>query len=495
MKRVAERIGIPEKEFVAYVADAKGVDDSILMAVVATELRKELIRRIKESILDPEALFSKKDYERYLFGDDPLKILIASLCRDYELVDDSMILEELESLRALEGIIPCVVTTNYDLFLEKEVFRRFEVYSRVSDYYYSDSEGIGEIYKIHGTALKPATLVVTEQDYDNFNKISKIVTSKILSVLCDYPMVIMGYSMKDANVAGIIHDLMSSLDDEKLREVENNIVYVEYDETEMGIIRKSRIFPYGEKTIAITAISTGNFKRIFDEIADMTPSMSPLEIRKARQMVKEIVLSADGGGDVVLLGFDSLNQIPADKIVIAFADKDSMKKLSGGLNFYTSDQMVNDILNDCERHSPTDVINYFNASPNRMTQDEYWPIFHFTRRAGMGKSDFSPKLVNFFEYKRNQFEKKLLHIGNRNLIKTANVSNLKDLETLLFENPGKFYRSDVIFYYYSTGLINEGEAKSLLKQYLSKRSIPSGEKSAIRCAVTYLSFKKYLEEE
>lgn len=126
-------------------------------------------------------------------------------------------------------IIPCVITTNYDSILEHDIFEdRFKVYSRVSDYYLSGSQGIGEIFKIHGTCEDPATMILNQDDYIHLDNESKIVTAKILSVLCDYPMLIMGYSLEDADIKGILDDLISSLDDEKLREVEKNIIYVGY---------------------------------------------------------------------------------------------------------------------------------------------------------------------------------------------------------------------------------------------------------------------------
>ena len=64
---------------------------------------------------------------------------------------------------------------------------------------------------------------MTEEDYERFNKRASIVSAKILSILCDYPMIILGYSIEDDDVKGILSDLMSSLDDDKLRELERNI--------------------------------------------------------------------------------------------------------------------------------------------------------------------------------------------------------------------------------------------------------------------------------
>lgn len=492
MGSLAKRIGVTEKQFIAYLADAKdNAGNNPEMPFVASELKKKLINGIKNGSINPDDIFCGEESKQYLDLIDPIKILAASFFQECEIVSDPMLLEEIESLKKLDQVVPCIVTTNYDIFLEKHIFIRFKVYSSVSDYYYSDSEGIGEIYKIHGTASKPSTMILTQQDYDELKKNSKIVTSKILSALCDYPMVILGYSMEDDDVKGIINDLISSLDKDKLQEVEKNIVYVEYMPGQNEVVRKNRIFPYDDKTMTISTIGTDDFKRIFDELGNIVPSMSPLAVRKARKMVKEIVLSESGANNVALIGVDRIDDVSKDKLVIAFADRETIQRMKKtDLNFYSNRQMIDDIINDNYRYSPTEVMDFFDADKNRLNTNEYFPVFHFVRLAHITKDKFSVKLNLFFERKKMQFEDQLKTIGSRNYIKEANVKNIDDLKNLLYNHPGRFYRSDVIFYYYATDLITEKEAKELLRA-LSAKGLRSEENTAFRRAVTYLAFKEF----
>ena len=489
LRSVAERIGVPNKTFIAYLADAKNSNGKTDLAEVASELRKKLIEDIKNESIDPDELFDEEEKKLYYAAVDPIKILVSSLCQLNKIRDGEKTSIELESFKKLDKVVPCVVTTNYDLFLERSIFSTFKVYSNVSDYYYSDSEGIGEIFKIHGTVSKPSTMVVTQEDYEELRKKSKLVTAKILSALCDYPLVILGYSMDDEDVKEIINDLIYSLSEDKLQEVEKNIIYVEYVEDEDGFRKKNRVFPFENKTMTISTIGTDNFKMIFDELSNMTPTMSPLAIRKARQMVKEIVLSEDGANGVSLIGVDRIDDISTDKLVIAFADRDTIQRMKSNLNFYSNNQMIEDILNDKFRYSPEDVVNFFDRDKNRLSSNEYFPVFHFARLTGIKKEDFSPKLKSFYETKKWQFDQNLKRIGNLNLVKSANIVNIADLQRLM-GSFGDFYRSDIIFYYYGEGVINEEEAKMLLKKLWATK-IRDGEFTSFRRAITYLAFKYY----
>ena len=100
-------------------------------------------------------------------------------------------------------------------------------------------------------------------------------------------------------------------------------------------------------------------------------------------------------------------------------------------------------------------------------------------------------MKKFYERKKEQFQKKLENVGSTKTIKNADIKTVEDLRELLFDHPGYFYRSDVIFYYYENDIIDEEIARSLLKD-IQSAGIRHGEKSAFRGAVTYLSFKKYL---
>ena len=200
LKRIGHRIGLSDTDLVPIKNDAeRHCGDIGLMPRYATELQLELDSRLRSHTLKIEDILNKAEMIYYHQRKaDAVKIIAASECSKLTIDVNSSLHEEIECLKKLPDVVPCVITTNYDTIIEKDLFdNRFKTYSRVSDYYLSGAQGIGEVYKIHGTCTDPSTIVLNYDDYKWFRDKAHIVSAKILSILCDYPMVIMGYSAED----------------------------------------------------------------------------------------------------------------------------------------------------------------------------------------------------------------------------------------------------------------------------------------------------------
>ncbi|WP_400210742.1 SIR2 family protein [Candidatus Methanarcanum hacksteinii] len=196
LKALATRMGMSNGDFLAYESGAKlefnknKISDGLTthLPYLCYDLEKYLIDSFKNKTLNASEFFTEEEYKQYEEGMDSLKILAASEVQNYKLRTDDKCLGEIELFRKIANVIPCVITTNYDDFLEKEIFQgKFAVYSDVSDYYDPESQGIGEIYKIHGTANNPNSMILNVEDYKSFEK-------KICYCVCEYYVSIMRLS-------------------------------------------------------------------------------------------------------------------------------------------------------------------------------------------------------------------------------------------------------------------------------------------------------------
>jgi len=109
-------------------------------------------------------------------------------------------------LSSLQAIRPhAVVTTNYDRFLER-LFPEYEpvIGQRILC---ADSAFIGEIFKIHGCVSEPKTLVLTEEDYQEFSARKKYLSAKLLTFFLEHPVLFAGYSAEDPNIRAILSDI------------------------------------------------------------------------------------------------------------------------------------------------------------------------------------------------------------------------------------------------------------------------------------------------
>ncbi len=122
--------------------------------------------------------------------------------------------KEIEMLKTLcAKSISGIVTTNYDTFLDK--LTNFTCYIGQTELLTSTTQGIAEIYKIHGCVSKPDTLVFDEFDYQNFVDKMKYLSAKLLTIFLEYPVIFLGYSITDTNIRSIFDAILDCLDDGK----------------------------------------------------------------------------------------------------------------------------------------------------------------------------------------------------------------------------------------------------------------------------------------
>lgn len=129
-------------------------------------------------------------------------------------------------IQALQEIRPhSIITTNFDQLLElifpdhtpvigQEALRGLPF-------------AVGELFKIHGCTSEPSSLVLTEEDYAEFETKKKFIAAKLLTLFNEHPLLICGYSASDPNIQALLADI-----DEALAlpgTLIPNIYIVEYD--------------------------------------------------------------------------------------------------------------------------------------------------------------------------------------------------------------------------------------------------------------------------
>ena len=211
---VAAKFGVDKDRYMAVrmgvikdMGDPSSSGDDIAMRM-ASKLSRILVKGIEDGEIIASDILDEKSLEQYRHGVDPLKLLVCSSLGRIEFKTDMK--DELDCFRELRYSVPSIVTTNYDNVLETLFNNEFKVFNEIDEYYGPDEMGIGEIYKIHGTVGSPNSIVLMKEDYDSFQSRYPIVSSKIISLMCESPLLIMGYSMEDRIIREIIGSMFSS---------------------------------------------------------------------------------------------------------------------------------------------------------------------------------------------------------------------------------------------------------------------------------------------
>ena len=98
--------------------------------------------------------------------------------------------KEKELFQNLKNKVSAVITTNYDQFLEKEIFNNdYTVFRHQYELFSADSYNSAEIYKIHGCVTDADSIIITEKDYKEFTDSRKLVIAKMLTLFSESPIV------------------------------------------------------------------------------------------------------------------------------------------------------------------------------------------------------------------------------------------------------------------------------------------------------------------
>lgn len=102
-----------------------------------------------------------------------------------------------------------IYTTNFDMLVEKAYEghkKPLRVFRSNFDFGGTDTGGPSSLYKLHGcismdrSTGSQASIITTQDDYEDFSKYRDCLWSKISSALCENHLVILGYSMGDEHV-------------------------------------------------------------------------------------------------------------------------------------------------------------------------------------------------------------------------------------------------------------------------------------------------------
>lgn len=261
--------------------------------------------------------FRNQNKDQIQSGCSALKLAISEYMKNLDMDIDN---DEIKMLKNIsKNNISGIITTNYDLFLEN-LFEHFKVYVGQEELIFSDIYQIGEIYKIHGSANNPETLVLTSEDYQKFEETEQYLIAKILTIFLEYPIIFLGYSISDRNILNILKSITKSLSQEKLDFLKERFIFVEYSDTVEEISSFSQAFENGKK-ISMLQIKTNNFLEVYKAIKKQKALYSPKVLRQLREDIYNLAVDyskteASRQNHIVATGIQGLDILPDDKQII-----------------------------------------------------------------------------------------------------------------------------------------------------------------------------------
>lgn len=467
--------------------------ESKVNPLLASKLRELMIQGISTGSLNRLSFPEVSDDEwKQMEEKDPFKVFVSCLIRRTEPVLTDDMRAELDSFRKLSEKIPAVITTNYDDFLEKEIFNDFAIIDSPDDFYFSDSVGYGEIMKIHGTVDRPESLIITYEDYQKLSEEYNVIISRISGIMCNSPIIFIGYSLSDEEVYNVIHGIVTSLKQTNLDTVRGHLIKVNVDPGLAKATWNPESVEIDWKRFEVTQLNLPNLGILFDYLDRFTPVATPREIRRYRSMIRDIVLSSGSGTNkIAVVDEDSICDPSCNRVAVMFGSMNTIGSFLKGIKGYDIlDSLTDVLLNErCILHTSVGFFRTWLLNPYVCKSGAFVPVFLYLNYYGLNHESLESDARSFVEDMIIKMESKIEAIAP----KCSEVTTSEGIDSFLDNTTKSFHRCEALSYYYSKGVIDYEECRQRLCMMYSgfrdkgSRAMPTD----LRFAITYLDYKPY----
>lgn len=350
---------------------------------IATELEIEFDESLKNDRNGKFKSVNDEFYENVKKGVNisRFKLFITDLLSNYEIKEEKK--SEITELQKVRKNIGSVITTNYDSFIEDI----FEFKSLIGNEILL-SNPYGSAYKIHGCVKSPEKIIITDNDYKNFEEKYELIRAQLLSLFIHNPIIFLGYNLGDKNIKSILKTIFTYVDttSETAEKIRSNFLLVEYEENSPNLdVVEHDIDIDGMATIRINKIKTDNFTEIYRHLGTLSLPVSAMDIRKVQNVVKEIY----AGGNIKVSITEDIESLRNGEKVLAIGSLKTIK-----YEYHTAEEMMVNYFKIIEEsnHQLLKLIE-----KHRLQSNQFFPIFGF--------ANVQPEINNLERLKSIQLNK------------------------------------------------------------------------------------------
>lgn len=273
-------------------------------------------------------------------------------------------LENEEVIQLKKTSPSAIITTNYDEMLEEIFGDEYTTHVGQTSLLTSIVDGVGDIYKIHGSVKEPNSIVITKDDYDRFFNKDIYLNAKILTLFLEYPIVFLGYSISDRNVKSILTTIVKMLPYEKVEELKSRIWFIKRAENEVDIEGVERIQLDDGLYIDIKSYELNNYGDFYKAINDTSIKKLPIRFLKyLKNNVYELVASQEYNPrliDVNINDIEGIKNFNEGNNFVGLTFSTNEKKV-----FSSVSEIINAFIEGDNSYDPISVLGVVNEIYNK----------------------------------------------------------------------------------------------------------------------------------
>lgn len=310
--------------------------------VLATDIESQFNNRYySEDGFDMKVFSDEENTEIIDKHYNPFKYLVAKQTSQMKIDENLQTYSEISCLVRNQNKFAGIITTNYDEVLEN-VFKEFSVLIGQDSLLLANSLNIFEIFKIHGCCSKPDSIVLTEKDYEKFDKKLKYLSAKLLTIFVEHPIIFIGYGLGDVNIRNIFSEIAECLTPEQLEKIKDNFIFISPAFGKEETYNRNTL-TWGNHSVVINEFVLEDYGIVYQSLAQIQSSMPIKLARKLQDMVCKYVYSAEVQNNI-LFGDINSPDIDDEKAAVYFGRADTVTQI--GFSYFGIDEILEDVLFD-----------------------------------------------------------------------------------------------------------------------------------------------------
>lgn len=325
----------------------------------------------------------------------PLRLAISSYIKQ-KIQINSEFQEEIELLKKCD--VDGIITTNWDCFLET-LFPDYKVYVGQNELLFSNPLNVCEIYKIHGCCTDPESLILTDEDYANFNTRNAYLASKLITIFVEHPIIFMGYSLSDPNIQDLLTSIANCIGEENLEKLHDNLIFIDRNEGARGPSIENSFIKFSTTQLPIKIVKTKSFSPIYSAIGSIERRMPARVLRFCKERIFEVVKDENPERKIAVIDFDKIDN--PELVEVVFGLGVIAKFGDQGYSAITIDDLFHDLIFDDKKYDAMKIIQ--KTFPGFHAKLKFTPIYQYMRKleindVAQAKKKIGPK--NFDKIKR-----------------------------------------------------------------------------------------------
>lgn len=398
---------------------------------IANIIEKEFNKAtFKKELLDKE--YEEKILEEYRKNQiSPMKIFVSLYFSKLEITSDPILCKEIEKLKEIVNKSLIIITTNYDLFLEK-IFPDYKV---IKGQELIKNRCVANILKVHGCVTDPKTIILSKNDYEEVANRKKVLNARMITFFAEHPVIFLGYSLDDINIQEFIDNIYTSFEKEEqiIKEISKKFLIVVWDKgnentkVEPAIIMKSFVIP-------LKRILTDNYFKLFEGLKKLKININIKELA----LVEDVFLKAVKGNKksnikLINVGESEKENIDQD-VILGFGINVLNMIYDANTNYYQSiGYDKKDIY-----ITPKDFISIYLPDLLKRSSQSIHPCFKYLKEYNEFSEELKNKVVldNY-----NNLKREIERLNKKNIKEYKQGIKLKDVLEL---NIGKASKEDYL---------------------------------------------------